>query len=86
MVRIIQSDSHIGKSLGLSRLRTGEDHILHGGTSELFYLLFTEHPADCIGNIALSASVRANDAGNSVVEFKYDLISKGFESLYFDTL
>ena len=86
MVRVIQCDSHIGKSLGFSHLRTGEDHILHGGTSELFYFLLTEHPADCIGNIALSASIRTNDAGNSVVEFKYDLIGKGFEPLDFDTL
>ena len=85
MVGVVQGDGHIGKSLGLSRLCAGEDHILHGGTSELLYLLLTEHPADCIGNIALSASVWANDAGNSVVEFKYDLIGKGFESLYFDT-
>ena len=86
MVRIVQGDRHIGKSLGFSCLCAGEDHVLHGRTSELLYLLLTEHPADCVGNIALSTSVRTNDAGDSVVEFKYDLICKGFESLYFDTL
>ena len=51
---------------------------------QLLDLLLTEHPADCIGNIALSASVRSHDAGDAVVEFKYDLIGKGFESLYFN--
>ena len=36
-----------------------------------FYFLLTEHPADRIGNIALSNTHSTNDAGNSVVKFKY---------------
>ena len=86
MVGIIQGDSYIGKSLGLSHLRTGENHILHGGTSELFYFLLTEHPAHRVGNIALAASVRPYNTGNSVVELKQNFIGKGFEPLDFDTL
>ena len=86
MVGIIQGNGHIGKALWLSDLRSREDNILHGSASQLLCALLTEHPAHRVGNIALAASVRPYNTGNSVVELKQDLVGKGFESLYLNAL
>ena len=76
MVGVVQSNGDTGKALGLSRLCSGEDDILHAGASKLFDLLLSQHPAHCVRNIALSAAVRSHNTGNSVMKFKYDLVGK----------
>ena len=76
MVRVVQSDGYAGKALGLPRLRTGEDDILHTGASKLFDLLLSQHPAHRVGDIALAAAVGSHDAGDSVMKFEHDLVGK----------
>ena len=43
--------------------------ILHLGTAELPGALFTEHPPESIGYIALAASVRTYYAGHTFIKF-----------------
>jgi len=86
VIGIIQSNGYRCKSQRFSGLCTGKNDILHISATQLFCTLFTQYPADSITNVALSTAVRAYNAGDTVMEFKYDLIGKGFESLYFDTL
>ena len=86
MIGIIQRNGNRRKTKRFSGLCTGENNILHVSSTQLFCTLFSQYPADSIADIALSTSVRTYDAGDTVMEFKYDLIGKGFESLYFDTL
>ena len=86
MVGIVQSDRNRRVTQGPAVLRTREDHILHRAPSELFDPLLSKHPAHCVCHIALAASVRADDPRNAIVEIKFYLICKGFESLHFYTL
>ena len=76
MVRVVQSDRYISKSLRFSRFGSGKDHVLHTGASKLFYFLLTKYPANSIGNITLTTAVWTYNTGNTIVEFKHDLICK----------
>ena len=86
VVRIVQRNCHIGKAQRFSQLCSGKNNILHGCAAQLFDALFSEHPADRVRDIALSASVRSDDPRDSVVELKPHFVRKGFESLYFNAL
>ena len=85
MVAVVQGNGHIGKPLGLSHFGSRKDDILHAGAAQLLDALLAQHPADRIGHIALAAAVGAHDAGNAVMEFKYQLIGKGFKPLNLNT-
>ena len=76
MIGIIQCDRHVGKSLRFSKLRTSKNNVLHRAAAQLPASLLTEHPAHCIGDIALTAAVRSDDARDSVVELKQNFIGK----------
>ena len=61
---------HIGITKRFSALRSRENDILHGRTTELLDTLLTKYPADCIRYITFSASVRSYNTGNTIMEFK----------------
>ena len=86
MIRIIQSDSNGSITERLSVLSAGENHVLHISSAELLDSLLSEHPAHSVGHIALSAPVRAYDPGDPVMEVKFNLVCKRFESLHFYVL
>jgi hypothetical protein len=85
MVAVVQGDSHVGKSLGLSHLGSRKDDILHAGAAQLLDALLTQYPAHGVGYIALAAAIGTHDAGDAVMEFKYQLIGKGFKPLNLNT-
>ena len=58
-----------------------KDLNLHGSAAELLCTLLSQHPAHRVRHIALTASVGADNPGDSVVEFKFYLVRKGLESL-----
>ena len=84
MVAVVKGNGNIGKSQRFSRLRTGEDNILHIAPSELFGALLAKNPADRIAYVAFSASVRSYDSGNSVMKFEIDFLCKGLKPLHFN--
>ena len=53
---------------------------------ELLDPLLAQNPAHGVRHVALSASVRSDDARDPVMKIEYDLVCKGLESLYLDTL
>jgi hypothetical protein len=46
-------------------------------------LLFTDHPADAVHNITFTASIRAYNSGNILIEADKGFVSKTFETLDF---
>jgi len=47
------------------------------------YLLFTDDPADTVDDIALTASVRTDDTGDTFIEKNIGFVGKTFETLDF---
>ena len=82
MIRIVQRNGYRCIAQRLSVLCAGKDDILHAPAPKLLYPLFTENPAYRIGNVALAAAVRADDAGYSVVEVEFDFVGKRLKALY----
>ena len=67
---------------GLPVFRTGKDHILHAAASERLRALFSENPFYGVRNVALTASVRADDCRDSLIEIQYGFIHKGLKALH----
>ena len=85
VVGIVQCDSHVSISHGLSRFRAGKYDVLHGGAAQLLDPLLAQHPADSVRHIALSAAVGPYDSRDPVMKVKSDLVGKRFKALDLDT-
>ena len=72
---------NLGKSHRAAQLGSAENHIFHLVAPQRFGGLFSQHPADCIRNIALSAAVGAYYRCQPFSEFQFYTIRKGLESV-----
>ena len=86
MIGVVERYGDRCVSQRFSGSRTCKDDILHASAAQLPDSLFTQNPPDRVGDIALSAAVRSDYAGDTGVELKISLICKGFKSLNFDAL
>ena len=59
-----------------------EDHVLHLGAAQGPGALLAQHPADRIGDVALSAAVGADDGRDPAAELQFSFLGKGFEPLH----
>ena len=84
-VGVVQSDRNISKAKRPARLGPREDNILHRRPAQLLDSLLTQHPPDCIRDIALAAAVRPHNSGYAVMKFKFDLVCKGLKALNLNT-
>ena len=50
-------EGHLGHAQGFAALASVEDHIFHLVAAEMFCALFSQHPADGVGDVALAAAV-----------------------------
>jgi len=58
-----------------------EYHVLHLAAAQVFYALFTQHPRDRVGDVALTAAIRADDGSDSVSsEDDFGVVGEGFEA------
>jgi len=70
---------------GFTRFRSGEDHVFHSGSAQRAGGLLPKHPADCVAEIGLPASVRTDDCRNSPTgEPQLGAIAERLETLEFD--
>ena len=80
---IFECETYFGKATGTPAFRAVEDQALKVLTTQVADLMFTNHPADTVYDIALAASVRTYYTGYTFVKIKYGLVCKTLESLYF---
>ena len=81
MVSIIKRDGNGGITLRSSGRSSRENHILHGRTAKLLYLLLSQNPTNRIGNVGLAGAVRTDNPGDSGRKIKYCFICKRLKSL-----
>ena len=86
VIFVVKDERDIAVRLRLSSLRSGEDDVLHFDAAKLFCALFTEHPPNRVGYVALSTSIGSHDRGDSAVEFYADFLRKRFEAQHFHSL
>jgi hypothetical protein len=64
-----------------------ENHVLHLSAAKALCALFAEYPGNGVGNVGLSAAVRADDSGYPVAgKDDFRVICKGFEACYLKAL
>ena len=82
---VVEDERHFAVRKGAAGFGAVEDDVLHGGAAQRLCRLLAEHPADGVCDVALAAAVRADDAGDAVVEFDGGLVGKRLEphELYF---
>src|SRR5687768_9396629 len=71
----------LSHSAGWSIAGTLEDNVLHFSAAKVFYALFTQHPGDGVGHIALSAAIWADNGGYSVsCEDYFGVVGEGLKA------
>ncbi len=70
----------LGERQRRPRLAAVEDDVFHLLSAEALRALLAEHPADGVGDVALSAAVRADDGRHPLVEGELDLVPETLES------
>ena len=65
-VGIDQRERDFRHAGGLAVACAGEDDVLHVDATQRSRRLLAEHPGDGVGDVRLSAAVRAHDGGNAV--------------------
>ena len=85
---IIRRKDHgdLGHPDGVDLLRAVEDHVIHLFPAEGLDPLFAHNPADRVGDVALAAAVRTDDAADPGGEIEDDLLPEGFETGDFESL
>jgi len=80
---VVQNQRHLRESQLGPLGGAAEDHVLHLRAPESLGALFAHDPADGVGNIGFSASVRTDNGGDILPEVQNGLIRKRLESLDF---
>ena len=67
--------------LGWTIARALKDDVLHLAAAQMLYALLAQNPGDRIGNVALAAAIRPDDAGDSVTgEDDFSVVREGFKA------
>ena len=82
-VAVIEPQRHLGKALRPAHAGAAEYHILHLRAAQAFGGLLAEHPAHRVGNVALSAAIGADNAGDPLVKGEHRFIREGLKALHF---
>ena len=78
---IFKCQAHFRKTAGRAGFRAIEHKALKVFAAQVADLLFTDHPANAVNDIAFTATVGANDAGNVLIKIHNGFIGKAFKTL-----
>ena len=79
MIRVIEDQRNFAERQPLALFGAVEDNVLHLGAAQLLGALFAQHPFDGVRDVALAASVRPHNAGDSILKYDLHAIRKGFK-------
>ncbi len=75
-----EGERNFGETEGLSPTVASKDEIIHPIAAQELGALFSQGPADGVGDVALAAAVWSNDRGDPGLKGKFDLVREGFET------
>src|SRR5436309_6870426 len=76
-----QPQPHFGCGSRLPRIAAVENDVFHPLATQALRALFAHHPRNGVGNVALTAPVRADDGRHAFVEGELGAIGKGLEAV-----
>jgi hypothetical protein len=79
-VVVVDGEGDLGPAQRRPAGRAGEDDVFHLAAAQRFGALLTEHPRDCVDDVALAGSVRADDCGDAGLEAQRRSRREGFEA------
>ncbi len=85
-VLVINRQGHFSKSHRLTELRARKNDVFHFRAAQHLRTALAKHPADGIGNITFSASVRSDNTRHTFIEINKRAICKRFEPENFNFL
>ena len=79
-VAVVKTDSDFGKTVGMAKVGSVKNNVLHFSSAKGLGGHFAKNPANCVAYVTFSASVGANNCGHSAAEIKAGFIRKRFEA------
>ena len=87
VVGVVNGELHAGEAHGAALLRAAENDVLHfSAAAQLLGARLTEHPADGVRDVALAASVGADNGRDALVDGDLRAVGERFEALDFQCL
>ena len=80
-IAVVEAEGNKGVARWFSLVGAEEDNILHLFSAKTADRLLTHDPAHRIGNVALSAAVRANNGGDTLIEIQRRFFREGLEAM-----
>src|SRR5690606_16788782 len=81
-----QQQRDLGELGGFARVRAFEDDVLHLAAAKRLGALLAQHPADGVGDVALSATVGTDNRGYTGLETEGRVVGKTFETVELESL
>jgi hypothetical protein len=81
-----QRKQHLGHSGRFTVACAVEDDVFHLSAAKILGGLFAQYPRDRLGDVALPATVGADDSGDAFAENKGSPVGKRFEAAYLEFL
>ena len=78
-VRVVEKQHHLGGVARRAGVGAGEDHVFHAGGAQRLVGGFAHHPAQRFDQIGLAAAVRADHAGQPVLDVKIRRLDERLE-------
>ena len=80
-IAVVDHNGNFGKAHGGTFFGTAKNHVLHLAHTERCSLLFTQNPADSVGNVRLAAPVRPHHGGEPLRrEVDFSPLRKGLKA------
>ena len=83
---IFKRKAHFCQSAGTTAFATIKYQALQVFAAQVTYFMLANYPANAIDDIAFTAAVGPNNAGNTLIKMEDGFIGKTFKSFYFKTL
>src|SRR6185503_14397712 len=82
-----QMQHDLGHAAWWAIARALKNHVLHLAATQVLHALLAQDPGDCVGHVALAATIRADDRGYAFPgKDEVSVVREGFESCDFEAL
>ena len=78
-VGVVEEQHHLGGVARRPRVGAGEDHVVHARGAQRLVRGLAHHPAQRLDQIGFAAAVRADHAGQAVLDVEVGRLDEGFE-------
>ena len=83
VARILEGKAHLRQAAGRACFGPVEHQAFEVLTTQVTDLLLTDHPADTVHDVAFTATIGPDNAGNAFVEIERRLVGKALKTLDF---